>query len=145
MRVRSLDEYGTLFMHLKDPDTGFVVQLINKDDKVIYTARSDEKGDADFFYLTPGNYYVRAFLDVNGNNLWDTGDYDACRQPEQVFYFPQPLKVRAMWDIEQDWEPRGIPLLQQKPKELVKQKADKVKFVLGRNAERERQKQNKKK
>ena len=145
MRVRSLDEYGTLFMHLKDPDTGFVVQLINKDDKVIYTARSDEKGDADFFYLTPGNYYVRAFLDVNGNNVWDTGDYDACRQPEQVFYFPQPLKVRAMWDIEQDWEPRGIPLLQQKPKELVKQKADKVKFVLGRNAERERQKQNKKK
>jgi hypothetical protein len=61
-----------------------------------------------------------------------------------MFYFPQPLKVRAMWDIEQDWEPRGIPVMQQKPKDLVKQKADKVKFVLNRNAERERQKQNKK-
>lgn len=144
MRVRSLDDYGTLFMHIKDPDTGFVVQLVNKDDKVIYTTRSNEKGDADFFYLTPGNYYVRAFLDVNGNNLWDTGDYDARRQPEQVFYFPQPLKVRAMWDIEQDWEPRGIPVMKQKPQELVKQKADKVKFILNRNAERERQKQNKK-
>lgn len=144
MRVRSLDDYGTLFMHIKDPDTGFVVQLVNKDDKVIYTTRSNEKGDADFFYLTPGNYYVRAFLDVNGNNLWDTGDYDARRQPEQVFYFPQPLKVRAMWDIEQDWELRGIPVMKQKPQELVKQKADKVKFILNRNAERERQKQNKK-
>lgn len=145
MRVRSLDDYGTLFMHIKDPDTGFVVQLIDKNDKVLYTARSNEKGDADFFYLTPGSYYVRAFLDVNGNDVWDTGDYDACRQPEEVFYFPQPLKVRAMWDIEQDWEPRGIPILQQKPQELVKQKADKVKFILNRNEERERQKQNKKK
>ena len=97
----------------------------------------------DFYYLRPGTYYMRCFLDPNGNNRWDTGAYDEGLQPEQMFYFPQPMNVRAMWDVEQDWEPRGIPLLRQKPEELTKQKADKEKTIQHRNAEREQNKKNK--
>ena len=144
MRVRSLDDYGALFIHINDEDTGFVVQLLDKNDKVQYTSRANAKGDADFFYLTPGTYYMRGYLDKNGNNEWDTGNYDAQVQPEEVFYFPQPFKIRAKWDVEQDWQPRGIPLLKQKPQDLVKQKADKEKVFISKNAMREIEKNNKK-
>ena len=143
LRVRSFDDFGTLFLHIIDKDTGFVVQLLDKGDKVQYTARSNDKGQVDFYYLRPGTYYMRCFLDPNGNNRWDTGAYDEGLQPEQMFYFPQPMNVRAMWDVEQDWEPRGIPLLRQKPEELTKQKADKEKTIQHRNAEREQNKKNK--
>ena len=48
------------------------------------------------------------------------------------------MQVRANWDIEQTWNPTAVPLNEQKPRELVKQKADKKKTPRNLNAERER-------
>ena len=70
---------------------------------------------------------MRCFIDSNGNNHWDTGDYATGLQPEEVFYFPQPINLRAQWDVEQDWDIRSIPIQNQKPKIMIKQKADKKK------------------
>ena len=52
--------------------------------------------------------------------------------------------VRAGWDLEQDWDIHGISVLNQKPSELIKQKADKQKTPKERNKEREREKANRK-
>ena len=65
-------------------------------------------------------------------------DYTANRQPEEVFYFPKPLTLRARWEVEQDWDVRGIPLNKQKPEAITKQKPDADKKIKQRNAERER-------
>lgn len=140
IRVKSQDDFGTLFIHIVDPDTGYVVQLVDKSENVKYDMRADKTGHADFFYLSPGKYYMRCFHDVNGNGKWDTGDYDSGRQPEEVFYFPQAMTIKQKWDLEQDWELRGIEALRQKPKELIKQKVDKEKQILNRNAMREKDK-----
>lgn len=143
--VRSEDELGSLFIHVILPDTSrIVVQLLNKSDKCVAQMTADDKGRADFFFLRPGEYYMRCFLDVNGNGEWDTGEYAKGIQPEEVFYFPQPLKVRARWDVEQDWTPRQIPRVTQKPAEITKQKPDKQKDVKQRNKEREQQKREQK-
>ena len=55
-----------------------------------------------------------------------------------MFYYPREMQVRANWDIEQTWNPTAVPLNEQKPRELVKQKADKKKTPRNLNAERER-------
>ncbi len=140
LRVRSLDEYGTLIVNLAIPDTGMVVQLLNRSDNVVARQRASASGVAEFYYLRPDMYYMRCFADRNGNGIWDAGEYGNGTQPEPVFYFPKPMNVRAGWDVEQAWDVRGIPVLEQKPRELVKQKADKGKTPRERNKEREKEK-----
>jgi len=96
------------------------------------------KSSVQFFYVTPGKYFLRLYVDSNGNGRWDTGDYAAGLQPEEVFYYHEQIECRAKWDITETWSPRSIPLTQQKPSAITKQKADKKKTVYQRNAERAR-------
>jgi len=143
--VRSEEAFGSLFVHVILPDTArIVVQLINKSDKCVAELPADKNGRADFFFLKPGDYYLRCYVDANRNGVWDTGSYDNALQPEPVYYFPQPMMVKAKWDIEQDWAPLEIPRLSQKALEITKQKPDMQKDIKQRNKERERQKQEEK-
>ena len=80
------------------------------------------------------------FIDRNGNGVWDTGSYDAQQQPEDVYYYPGSLELRAMWDVSQDWNPMAAPRFRQKPLAITKQKPDKEKQPKTRNAEREKNK-----
>lgn len=140
LRVRALGEYGTLIVNLLTPDTAVVVQLLSRSDNVVTQQRASASGVTEFYFLRPDIYYMRCFVDRNGNGLWDTGEYDSGTQPEPVFYFPKPMNVRAGWDVEQAWDVYGIPVLEQKPRELIKQKADRGKTPRERNKEREKEK-----
>ncbi|MBR6030872.1 MAG: Ig-like domain-containing protein [Bacteroidaceae bacterium] len=143
--VRGEEAFGALFVHVIMPDTNRIfVQLLNKSDKTVAELPADKDGRADFFFLKPNNYYLRCYVDLNANGVWDTGEYDSGLQPEPVYYFPQPIQVKAKWDIEQDWAPLEIPRLSQKPLEITKQKPDKEKDIKQRNKERERQKREEK-
>ena len=106
------------------------------------TAGAD--GRADFFFLKPGDYYMRCYVDRDSDGEWDTGKYADALQPEMVFYFPKPIRIKAKWDMEQDWSPLEIPRINQKPIEITKQKPDKQKNIKQRNKEREQQKQQEK-
>lgn len=149
LRVRPEDDFGSIFVRLTggdgDADTSRVVQLLDSGDKVVAEQRARD-ARADFFYLKGGKYYLRLFVDRNGNGKWDTGNYDARQQPEEVFYFPQPIPLKERFDVEQSWDYRAIPLTQQKPAAITKQKADKQKSIRARNRERdEEMKRNSKK
>ena len=93
-------------------------------------------GEADFFYLNPGKYYIRAFADLNGNGVWDTGNYAQGLQPEPLFYDPREVECKAKWDITHAWNISGRPLDRQKPSAITKQKPDKEKKLRNRNADR---------
>lgn len=137
LRVRKEEEYGALFMHVITPDTGVVVQLLSGADAPIRTERASADGRADFFYLRPGEYYVRCFVDRNGDGEWTTGHFDSGLHPEPTYYFPKAISVKAQWELEQDWELRGIAPMRQKPAKITKQKPDKDRKVKERNKQRE--------
>ena len=139
--AQSLDEFSSLVFRLSGVrDTGIVVQLLGKDDKCLRQVRAGNDGEAAFFYLEPGNYYARAFVDRNGNDLWDTGNYDDDQQPEDVYYYSGEIECKAKWDVTKQWNLTGKPRNQQKPGALVKQKDTKEKKQKqNRNAERARQ------
>ena len=147
IRVRSTDEFGNIFIKLVGIEQGdtadYVVQLLNKSDKPVRQVVAED-GRADFFYLKPGEYYMRMFVDNNGNGLWDTGEYSSLRQPEMVYYFPRPIPLRAKFDMEQDWNFRSIEATKQKPTVITKQKADKKKSIQDKNRQRELQKRSQK-
>lgn len=137
--VPSLDRYSSLFLNLKGAgDSLAVVQLLNGD-KPVSSVRS-KKGRAEFYFVKPGNYYLRLFLDRNGNGEWDTGEYAAGRQAEETYYYPGKIELRAMWDVEQEWDIHAVPRYRQKPLEITKQKPDKGRTIKNRNAEREKNK-----
>lgn len=132
-------DYGAIFLKLPDADSTAVVQLLRTDDKVERQVPT-HNGRADFFFVHPGKYYLRTFYDRNGNGRWDTGNFDTGQSPEEVYYFPTSIHIRANWDFEQTWRVKELPLTQQKPKELIKQKGEsEKKTARSRNEERLRQ------
>ncbi len=138
IKVKALDEYSTLFINLSGgvTDTTLVIQLLDSKGTAVKQTRPINN-TAEFYYVTPGKYYLNAFVDANGNGVWDTGDYDADRQPEDVFYYPEAIECKAKWDVTERWNLSARPRYQQKPAAIVKQKADKEKKKLkNRNAER---------
>ena len=141
IKGRPLEELSSLVFRLSGVrDTGIVVELLDKDDKCLRQVRAGNDGEAAFFYLEEGKYYARAFVDRNGNNLWDTGNYDDDQQPEDVYYYPSEIECKANWDVTKQWNLTGKPRNQQKPGALVKQKDTKEKKQKkNRNAERARQ------
>ena len=95
LKVKSLDEFATLEMQLSGlADTSIVVQLLDKSDKVLREIRTGQDRSATFFYVVPGTYYVRAYADRNGNNVWDTGNYDEDLQAEEVYYYPREIECK---------------------------------------------------
>jgi hypothetical protein len=138
IKVKTLDDYGTLFLEMGGvQDSGkVVVQLVDRSDKEIARTIMEPDGTAQFYYLNPGKYYAKAFIDSNGNGRWDTGNYDAHLQAERVFYYPREIETKAKWDITLQWQLMDKPLNQQKPSQLVKKKAAAKKKQKNRNADR---------
>ncbi len=135
LKFRSLDEYATLRLNIPGTGNKAVVELLNNSDKPVATQRT-ENNRCTFFFVTPGNYYMRLFIDENGNGEWDTGNYENKQQAEKVYYYPRMLDLRAMFEYDQnDWN-INMPAAKQKPLEITKQKPDKVREKRNRNAER---------
>ncbi len=118
-KIRSLDEYSSVKLFLSKFNPKAVFQILNLKDEVLATKPAIEKGTI-FEYLRPGSYYLRMFIDENGNGIWDVGEFLTHKQPEQVFYYPKKLTLKANWDFEETWDFEQTPLLQQKPIELKK-------------------------
>jgi uncharacterized protein (DUF2141 family) len=139
IKVKTEDEYGTLKLTISGvEDSLMVVQLLNSSDKVIKQARV-KNHVAEFNYLKPDKYYVSAFIDNNGNGIWDTGNYAEDRQAEAVYYYPREIEAKAKWDLNLSWNVTALPVFKQKPEKITKQKPEAAKKLQNRNVERARQ------
>ena len=137
IKVKTEDEYSTLKLNISGiaDDSLMVVQLLNSGDKAVKETRVAGHV-ATFVYVKPDKYYVRAFVDSNGNGLWDTGDYDADLQAEAVYYYPREIECKEKWDVSQQWNVTSTPRYRQKPGKIVKQKPEAAKKLQNRNAQR---------
>ena len=117
---KSKDTYAFLTIEIGNFTGKEVVELLDKNDKVLKTQKvtSDK---IKFDYLTAGVYYARLFVDENGNGKWDTGKFSENLQPESVYYYPYYFQLRELWESEEYWDYLEFPLLEQKPKELIKE------------------------
>jgi uncharacterized protein (DUF2141 family) len=138
IKVKTEDEYGTLKLNISGvEDSAMVVQLLNGTDKVVKQTRV-KNHVAEFRFVKPEKYYVSAFIDENGNGIWDTGSYAENRQAEAVYYYPREIECKAKWDVSQSWNVTATPIYKQKPAKITKQKPDAAKKLKNRNVERAR-------
>lgn len=139
LKIKTLEEYGTLYLNIRGEGPHAIVQLLNSSDAVVRQQPVSDKHTCDFYFLQPSTkYYIRLFNDTNNNGKWDTGDYNQKIQPEEVYYFPKVWEMKANFDFEETWDLKGTPLDKQKLDEIKKQKPDEAKKVKDRNKERAR-------
>ena len=149
IQFNTLDKYSSFVLNVTGAQrftadsARLVVQLVDKSDNVVRQQVVTD-GHADFYFVKPATYYVRAFHDLNANGVWDTGLYDERRQAEPVYYYSKPIEMRENWDYSEDWDPLVIPIDKQKPADLRKTKSEK-KEKKSKNQQREEQKRKQKK
>ena len=118
LKLKSKEEYSSLTVKLEAFDSLARIQLLNDKDVVIRELPTTNDG-AKFEYLAPTTYYLRLYIDLDGDGKWTTGDWLLKRQPEPIYYFPKKLKLRANWDFEENFDHLAIPRAYSKPKALV--------------------------
>ena len=137
VKVKKLDEYGTLLFNLEGAPSTSVVELLDNGGKMLRQQRITSENTADFYYLAPNaKYYVRLFNDRNGNGKWDTGNVEQGIQPEEVYYFPKVWEMKANFEFEETWNIHATPVDKQKLDEIKKQKPEETKKVQNKNKER---------
>lgn len=124
--VKKSEDYGNIIFNFPDisllPDSAdLVVELLSQSDQPVQTSKA-ENGGVVFSFVTPGTFYARAFVDVNRNGQWDTGNLTDSIQPEDVFYYSKKLTLRKNWDINQEWSLFELPVDVQKPDGVKKNK-----------------------
>ena len=104
-RTKTIEDYGSIILDVRNlNEEALIIELLSSDEKVIskkYIKKSKE--NIAFNLLTPQKYSVRAIIDINKNNKWDTGNFLLKIQPEKIIYFEDELKVRANWVLNESF------------------------------------------
>lgn len=120
--VKPAGEYCSLLFHITGlGGTPAFIELLNNSDAVQRTA-AVVNDEAFFPFLTPGRYYARVVLDLNGNGRYDTGNYAAGLQPELAYYYPKAINIKKNWDKEEQWALFDTAVDMMKPAAIIKNK-----------------------
>lgn len=120
-KIRSIEEYGDLYVKISGNEYSGFGELLNNQDKVVRTS-SLYDGELIFENLKPAKYYLRYIDDRNGNGKWDPGNYKEKKQPEEVYYFESFWDIRKYSEFSQSWNIKAIPRTKQKPLDITKNK-----------------------
>jgi hypothetical protein len=137
-KERVPDDYAHLLFRVSGVTGAAFVQLLNEHDQPVQQAPV-VSGQAKFVHVMPGNYYARLVVDENNNGRFDGGNLAAHRQPEQVYYYPQKLELRANWQFSQEWNVLATDVVRQKPDDLKTNKPKEKEKKKSRNEEYMRQ------
>jgi hypothetical protein len=106
-RTKGERDFGNLVITVNiDKRPGqYIVQLINENETAIFEEHViSGSGKVHFDFMNPGKYKIKAVRDRNRNNRWDTGNYRLNIQPEEVYYYPKTVEIRANWEVEETWD-----------------------------------------
>jgi len=104
--MKSERDYGNLMMDylVNDETMNYVIQLLDGNQKLIQQNIISKNEKIVYEHLDPGNYKIKVIFDLNGNGIWDTGNYTKNLQPERILFFEKPISIRGFWDLEETFE-----------------------------------------
>ncbi len=101
--TKEVEDYGNIILNLKkEIDSPVIIELL-LDKEIIQKRFVKTSKTLEFKLLEPREYTIRAIIDENGNNKWDSGKLIGKVQPEKIIYLPEILKMRANWSINQEF------------------------------------------
>jgi hypothetical protein len=104
--VKKADSYSKLAVNVRNCTVSCIIQLLNKQEKLVREATLKSDGKIEFPLLDAGDYRLRVIYDLNGDGKWTTGDFSKGRQPEPVSYYSGEINLKSGWvlDMDQDWD-----------------------------------------
>ena len=103
--TQNTTDYGNLRVILeKVKRFPVIVELTDKDGKILATHYSEKETTIDFNLVEPEKFTLRLIYDDDKDGLWTPGSYIEKRLSEEVIYFPKEIDVRANWDVEQPFD-----------------------------------------
>lgn len=97
--------FGLLNLTLQaDSLSNYILELLTAKG-VLVTSRTNMPVGVPVVFqnLKPGQYQLRLVNDKNGDGAWTTGSLTEKRQPENVYYYETPVKIRSNWDMDIEW------------------------------------------
>ncbi len=104
-RTLPLSDYGIFTFDLyPEEKQNYILQFLNEKEVMVREFLFHSDTSVTFSYLKPELYLAKIIFDNDKDNKWSTGNYYTKMQPEKVIYYPKEIKVRANWEIEEEWE-----------------------------------------
>ncbi|MFV0145083.1 Ig-like domain-containing protein [Empedobacter falsenii] len=107
IKMGTRGDFGHLKLTLQNtPSKPFILQFLKADQNFTVLEEIYNPANKNYFefnFIEPGEYLFRLLVDENTNGKWDTGDYLSGKQPEPIYLYPEPIKVRAMWEATETW------------------------------------------
>jgi len=116
--VRTPEAYGQLAMNITNHTGQRIIQLLDRQEKIVKEVIMKEDGLIEFPLLEKGFYRLRTIYDLNGDGKWTTGDFKTGRQPEPVSYYGSEIEIKTNWQITQDWD---LGIRNVKPATMIRQ------------------------
>ena len=92
-------DYGAIILDLSNFKEPIIVELLQNSNVARRIVLKQPTSHV-FNELNPNEYQFRIISDSNQNGIWDTGDIYNDVQPESVYWYSAPTRVRANWDIK---------------------------------------------
>lgn len=102
--IRKNDYYGNLTINFDKKYQDIIVQLIDLKNNIVFEKNLNNEDQVIINYLAPGQYRLKAIIDKNKNNKWDTGNFKKKQQPEKVYFYKGNVDIRSNWDITLNWQ-----------------------------------------
>lgn len=101
--TKSAKDFANLVLNVSLIADGqeYILQLVDKDEKVIREKIVTKSTEIAFNGLDPVECRIKIIHDKNRNGIWDNGNLETNIYPEKVYYYPETLTLRAYWDLEQ--------------------------------------------
>jgi hypothetical protein len=101
LRLRVTDQAatGSLAGTIQTKYKRYEVQLLDAQGAPVATLDSP-RNTFRFDRLAPAMYTIRVLVDADADGTWRGGDPEFVLPPEPVYLLPQPVQVRANWEVE---------------------------------------------
>lgn len=104
LQSKKTKEYGVLRFKLNpEKKMHYIFQVLGNKNNVITSRYFTSAKEIVIKNVDPATYGFRIIFDRNDNKKWDPGDYIHHQEPEKVIYYPTQIKVRANWEIDENW------------------------------------------
>ena len=108
--VKPIESYGEIYIDIENPSSNWLLQILNRQEKIVRQAYVPNNGKIAFRFLSPGDYFIRIVEDSNNNGEWDIGNLKEKIQPEKLIYYAETVNIRANWEIFIEWNPNDFDI-----------------------------------
>ncbi|MCI2228789.1 Ig-like domain-containing protein [Polaribacter sp. MSW13] len=106
LSTKDIDDYGKITLKVDNINSkNLIIEILTgkNQDQLIERKFINTSETLVFDFLEPNKYTIRAIVDENKNNQWDTGNFLKKLLPEKIIYYKIELQLRANHYLEENF------------------------------------------